>query len=81
MLSAAGDFGLVIQQIDADEHQGGKLLAVVIVVLEDYVRILIEETQALAVFLIERLGALLAMEMAEELDEFVFEMAYDRILQ
>ena len=44
LLGAAGDFILVVHEIGTDEHQGRELRAVVIVVLEDNIGILIEET-------------------------------------
>lgn len=78
-MEAALHLGLVVQEVGTDEHQGGKLGAVGGVVELD-AGILVEEAELALVFLVELVGAFLAMEMAEELDELVLEMTDDRVL-
>lgn len=78
-MEAALHLSLVVQEVGTDEHQGGKLGAVGGVVELD-AGILVEEAELTLVFLVELVGAFLAMEMAEELDELVLEMTDDGVL-
>ena len=80
-LEAGGYLLLVVEEVGADEHEGGELDAVLGVVLELDIGVLIEETEALLVDLVQLLGAFLAMEMAEELDELVLEMGDNGVLK
>ena len=80
LLDAAGCFLFVVHEVGADEHEGGEA-GVAVGIVEGDVGILVEEAEAPLVVCVEGLGAMLAMEVAEELDELVFEMADDGILE
>jgi hypothetical protein len=70
----------VVHEIDADEHESREFCTIILIILEDDIRILIEEAEALLILLVQFARTFSAMQMTEELDELVLEMTYDRVL-
>ena len=81
LLGASSNLRSVVHKIDADEHEGGKLLAVLLIVLEDDIGILVEEAKLFLVVLIQRMRTFLTMQMAEKFDELVLELTNNGVLQ
>ena len=72
---------LVLEEIDADKHQGSELGHRDLIILENDIRIAVQKTETLLVFCTQGCRTFRSIPMMEQFYEFLFEIGNQRVLQ